>query len=139
MIPPLRNWRPQHLLGAWTTYWVGLVGVTLGPAMLKIWQVTQNDAAKSSVTAGFDGGNLRLDVLTGTTPVWAGTASVMSVAMLIAIPPLLLWVVWLFARPARTPDEPHLLTENRDFSPSPLTSRDKMPQDRSPSTHHDRP
>ena len=132
VIPSLRNWRPQQLLGAWATYWAGLVGVTLGPALFRVWQVTRDDSVKSSASAGFGDGMLHAEVLTGATTLWSGTASLTTVVLLVAVPPLVLWAVWLFVRPARTePSEPLLLDEPRDFN----AFHDARDKQRSPSSH----
>ncbi|MDB4914899.1 MAG: hypothetical protein JWM95_2543 [Gemmatimonadetes bacterium] len=126
----LRNLRPAHLLAAWTAYWIALVGVTVGPAIVKIWQVTRDTRPQSSVSAGFGDGNLNLQVLKGTATVWAGSASMSTVALFIAVPPLLLWIAWLAARPRGThTPEPRLLSEQRDVRPAPHRHPDAVPNE----------
>ncbi len=97
----LERWRPKHLLAAWVAYWAGVVGVTLGSAIVSIVRVTGDAAGKGSVNAGYGDGAFNLNVVDAGTTVWSGTASMASVALWVAGPPLLLWLAWLFTRPPR--------------------------------------
>lgn len=97
----LRHWKPRHLLAAWSAYWAGLMLVTLGPAALAILRVTVPNGAKGSVSANFGDAGLQLVVKSGEVTTWFGQASVGSVALWLAAPPLLLWLAWLATRPAR--------------------------------------
>ena len=97
----LERWRPKHLLAAWVAWWAGLVGVTLGSAIVSIVRVTGDAAGKGSVNAGYGDGAFTLDVIDAGTTAWSGTASLTSVVLWVAGPPLLLWLAWLFTRPRR--------------------------------------
>jgi hypothetical protein len=96
----LSRWKPRHLLAAWSAYWAGLALVTLGPAALAILRVTVPEGAKGSVAANFGDAGLELIVKTGEVTTWVGHASVVSIALWLAAPPLLLWIAWLATRPA---------------------------------------
>jgi threonine/homoserine/homoserine lactone efflux protein len=96
----LIRWKPRHLLAAWSTYWAGLALVTLGPAALAILRITVPEGAKGSVAANFGDAGLQLVVKSGDVTTWFGQASVSSVALWLAGPPLLLWLAWLAARPS---------------------------------------
>ena len=93
----------RALIGAWMTYWVALVLVTLGPAMLLLWRLSRPDQ-HGSASLGFDDGTLRLKILDGATTAWSGVATVGTIALWLAIPALIIWAIWLVAtRPASTP------------------------------------
>ena len=100
----MSQWKPRHLLAAWSTYWVGLVLVTLGPALISIMRVTIPKDAKGSVSASFNDSLFSLVVKAGETTTWSGSAQATSLALWIAGPPLLLWLAWLATRPARRAD-----------------------------------
>ena len=95
-----RRWRPGHLLLAWIVYWLALVGVTLGPALALAWRLSR-PGMHGRVSAGFDDRMLHLTVENGLRTVWTGAASVSTVALWLAGPPLLLWIVWLVLQPRR--------------------------------------
>jgi hypothetical protein len=97
----LSQWKPRHLLAAWSTYWAGLALVTLGPAALAILRVTVPEGAKGSVSANFGDAGLQLVVKAADATIWFGQASVVSVVTWLAAPPLLLWLAWLATRPRR--------------------------------------
>jgi hypothetical protein len=97
----LSQWKPRHLLAAWSAYWAGLVLVTLGPAAVAILRVTVPEGAKGSVSANVGDAGFQLVVKSGEATSWLGQASIASVALWLAAPPLLLWLAWLATRPRR--------------------------------------
>jgi hypothetical protein len=91
--PFLRRWRPWHLLLAWSVYWVALIVVKLGPAIAAGWRISRpgrHGSVSMSVTNGILSANLIEDART----VWSGASSLSHVALLAALPPLLIWMVW---------------------------------------------
>ena len=92
------RWRPRHLLLTWGAYWVALVLLALGPAAQAIWRLTR-PGEHGSVSADLDDGLLRLTVIGESAPVWTGSAPLGALALWVAGPPLLLWLVWLASRP----------------------------------------
>jgi hypothetical protein len=95
------QWKPRHLLAAWSAYWAGLGLVTLGPAAIAILRVTLPEGAKGSVAANVGDAGFQLAVKSGEITTWFGQASITSVALWLAAPPLLLWLAWLATRPRR--------------------------------------
>lgn len=79
----LRSFRPRHLLLSWCAYWLALVLVTVGPALL---------AGKTT---------------------WAGSISILTLVLLVAGPPLVLWFFWLAAS-ARTNNAEKNTTNGRN-------------------------
>lgn len=90
-----RRWRPHHLFLAWCAYWVCLVLVKLGPALLSVWRMSQEVHGKGSVSAGIQDGIMSAIVTDAGKTTWAGSISVLTLALLVAAPPLVLWLVWL--------------------------------------------
>lgn len=109
----LSRWRSRHLLTAWTVYWLALIGVTLGSAIRAILKVLP-EKAKGSVSAGFGDGGLHLNVTNAGRSVWDGTASLTTAVLWVAGPPLLMWLAWLIARPARPPVASELHANTQD-------------------------
>ena len=95
----LRRWRPRHLLLAWGAYWILALLVALRSAIPSIWRVTTDPDAHGSISAGVTDGIFSLSVIEGTEVVWQGSASVMSLVLWFAGPPLLLFLFWLAVRP----------------------------------------
>ena len=96
-----KRWKPSQLLLAWSAYWVGLVLVKLGPALLAGWRMSQHVNGHGSANANVGDGILSANIVDGGRTAWTGSISVLTLALLIAVPPLLIWLVWL-AAPSRT-------------------------------------
>ena len=92
----LSDWRPRHLLAAWCLYWIALALATLGPVVPKVWHATR-PGAHGSVSLSFGDGVFRLAVL-GAGTEWTGTAGVGALVLWLAVPPLVLWALWLASR-----------------------------------------
>ena len=112
--PFLRRWRPWHLLLAWSVYWVALIVLKLGPAIAAGWRISRpgrHGSVSMSVTNGILSANLIEDART----VWSGASSLSHVALLAALPPLLIWMVWAIGA-ARTNNagDNVLKTQRRD-------------------------
>ena len=97
----MRDLRPAHLLGAWATYWAGLVAVKLGPGIAAVTKM-QAPGAKGSATVSLDNDHLTAKVFEGTRLAWEATSSVTTVALWVVVPPLVIWGIWMATRPART-------------------------------------
>jgi hypothetical protein len=89
------------MLLAWAGYWLGLVLVKLSPAIAAGWRLSQQPNGHGSANAGFGDGILSATIIDSGRTVLAGSISVLTLALLVAVPPLLLWLVWL-AGSART-------------------------------------
>ena len=94
----LRRWKPSQLLLGWAAYWVGLIGVTLGPAIRASWRATRLPDNHGTITASFDNGALSYSVIEEGVKTWSGSVPFSTVMLWLVGPPLLLWVVWLIVR-----------------------------------------
>lgn len=106
----LSRWRAKHLLGAWVAYWIALFAVTLSPALVATIRAVSGPAGHGKIDVSSDGGSL-VARITGDGVAWSGSTSLASIALWIAGPPLLLWLVWLVTR--RVPaseSEPYRIT-----------------------------
>jgi hypothetical protein len=114
----ITQWRPRDLLAAWCVWWVGVVGVTLGGALLAITRVTRGAGEHGSVSAGFDNSTLSLTVINAGKTVWAGSASLLSIVLVLCGPPLVLWLLWIRSRnryPSLKDTGAHLLNRPADL------------------------
>ena len=98
----LRRWRPRHLLLAWSAYWAALAAVALAPALKALARLT-GPGEHGTVSASFADGVLQVSIASPSAPAWTGGVAVGTLALWVAIPPLLLWLLWLARRPSRGP------------------------------------
>src|SRR5207244_11254446 len=96
--------RAGHLLPAGAGYWMARVVVPLATAMPILRRVTRADA-HGSASVSVDQSGFHASVLDGTTAVWQVNFSILTMVLWAAIPPLLLWGLWLLAQSRR--DKPH--------------------------------
>ncbi|HJP59120.1 MAG TPA: hypothetical protein VJ865_03955 [Gemmatimonadaceae bacterium] len=92
-----RRFRVRNLLLAWSTYWLALIAVGLSPAIAAIWRVSQLPHGRGSVNAGVSDGGLSATVLQDGVTTYKGSISLLAVTLLIALPPLVMWAVFLFS------------------------------------------
>ena len=93
----LRRWQAKHLLLAWSAYWIVLAAVSLRGAIAAASRALAAEQGKGSMSASIDNGMLTLHAA-GNGSTWSGSASLTSIALWIAGPPLILWLVWLVTR-----------------------------------------
>lgn len=93
-----RQFRVRNLLLAWSTYWLALIVVGLSPAIAAIWRVSQAGRG-SRVNAGFGDGGLSATVIQHGVTTYSGSISLLSVALLVALPPLVMWLIFLLTAP----------------------------------------
>ena len=98
----LRRWQAKHLLLAWAVYWVVLALVALRPALSIITRALSGPEGHGSISADVSNGIANLNVAFEGQR-WTGSTSLTSLALWIAGPPLLLWLVWLVTRRAPAP------------------------------------
>jgi len=93
----LSRWRPAHLFLAWTTYWLALLIVAIGPAIPAILRATAKDA-HGEINVSFGNSVFSLTVKQAGQLTWSGSSHALAAALWIGIPPLVLWILWLSAR-----------------------------------------
>lgn len=98
MLRSFRQWSPRALFLSWGVYWLVLLAVGLGPIIGPIWRATHG-ATGSSVKASFSNTIVSLTVTQAGQTTWTGSISVITVALWVAVPPLLLWMLWAGTRP----------------------------------------
>ena len=88
------RWRPRHLLLAWCAYWVGLILVTLHSLLPVLWRISNEDA-HGRVNAGFGDAGFQLTVFESGQTTFSGSISFLHLTLLVAVPPLIIWLAWL--------------------------------------------
>jgi hypothetical protein len=86
-------------LGAWAVYWIGLVLVSLGPGLFAAARVLGAPKGHGKIDVSMSDGTFTANVV-GDALHWTGSASLMSIVLWLAGPPLLLWLLWLVTRRA---------------------------------------
>ncbi len=94
-----RRLRPRDLFASWAVYWL-LLSLQLIPALSAIWRATQSPD-KGEVTASVGDWMVTLTVTLGGQTIWTGARHMLALALLIAGPPLALWLLWVAQRPRR--------------------------------------
>ena len=101
----MRSWfrrsRPWQLFLSWSLYWLGLALVTLMPAIEAAWRMSQQANEHGSANAGVTDGILSASIVEGGRTMWTGSIHLFNLALLVGIPPLILWLLWLIGA-ART-------------------------------------
>ena len=95
MIGLLRRQGGMSVMVASLVYWALLTTVGLGPAIPAIWRATHapDGTSNISVSAGNQGISLVVSILGQST--WTGSIRLITLALLIAVPPLAMWFAWL--------------------------------------------
>ncbi|MFI5231417.1 MAG: hypothetical protein ACHQSE_02775 [Gemmatimonadales bacterium] len=99
MPSPFARWRVRHLVASWVGYWVVLAAVTLAPAAVAIWKVSR-EGAKGNANVSLGNGVLHANVTVAGSTTWELTVAMTTLALMLAGPPLLLWVWWLLSASA---------------------------------------
>jgi hypothetical protein len=74
---------------------------TLWPAIAAGWRISQQAHGNASASAGFSNDIINATILDSGKTTWAGSITAVHLALLIAGPPLILWLIWLM-RASRT-------------------------------------
>lgn len=93
----LSRWKAKYLLGSWIAYWMALLLLGLGSVMPAIWRISR-EGVKSSASVNFGDGGFTGSIMEGATTIWSGAISFRSLVLLFALPPLILWALWLFSQ-----------------------------------------
>ena len=124
----LRHWRPRHLMASWCVYWVALIGVTMGNALVAISRAAGAGNGQGNVSVNLSNTDWSLTATLAGKTLWTGTASLLTIAVALAGPPLAIWVLWLRARGRETPREQALLGDAADVPVSEQRERAKASQ-----------
>ena len=93
----MRKWRLRHLLFSWFAYWLTMVSIKLGSAIAAAWVASQGPPRTSEIT--FNWGNedgILFEVLSRGEVLWRGTTTIATVIGWAVVPPLILWMLWLW-------------------------------------------
>jgi len=94
----LANWQPRHLIGISLGYWAALGVATLRDAAGALWRVSQLPEGQASVAASYADGLLTATASEAGRAIWTGMVTPADLLLRIAGPPLLLVLVWFWAR-----------------------------------------
>lgn len=94
----LRRLRTRDLFAAWGVYWAAL-SLQLIPFASAIWHATHVGEAKGEVSASLGDWVFSVVVKVGGQPTYTGSRHLLGLALLIAGPPLALWLLWVAVRP----------------------------------------
>ena len=89
------RWRFRHLAFAWVGYWAALAVITLSDAVAAIWHVTNLPGGHGNISIAFDSAVIRLLVKQDAATIWTGRASIVEIALWVAVPPMMVWGIWL--------------------------------------------
>jgi len=81
---PFRQWQPRHLFRSWFAYWLVLLAAVAWRPLLEYWRISRSPTGHGTVGVNYSGGMLPL-------------------ALWIAGPPLVLFLLWLATR-SRAPE-----------------------------------
>lgn len=131
----LQRWKAGTLLAAWVAWWVALVGVTVGPGLLRAWRLTREAGSHGTMLASIDGSKLllRINDAGRGSGVWSFETSLAIALAWIAGPPLVLWLLWLVSRPRRatlSAADATMLAEPPSSTPRKEERFDRMRADR---------
>ena len=93
----LSRWRPRHLLLAWGAYWIALLAISSASALRAALAATSAPDGHGSISVNMANGVLTL-LAKSDTSTYTGSASLLSIALWVAGPPLLLFVLWAATR-----------------------------------------
>src|SRR6476620_8519301 len=93
----------RALIGGWAAYWAVIAAVKLGPAAAAIYRATQGPEGQGSFSLNFGNGGFTLTVIERGVTTFTGTASLLSIALWVAGPPLVSWIVWAMKRKNEQP------------------------------------
>ena len=98
----LSRWTPGNLMAGWSTYWVALVLAIIGPAIPMLWRLSK-DGSHGDASVSMGDGALKIVISEGLSHIWKQQIGLTSLALAIAIPPLILWGFWLRAQRKEPP------------------------------------
>jgi hypothetical protein len=97
MSSPRRWWRPRNLFLAWCGYWIALLAVTVAKPLAAAIRLAQDPKSHGNAAISFGNGVFTANISQAGQPSWTGSVSVLTLTLLVAGPPLLLWLMWFIA------------------------------------------
>ncbi|HEV8215244.1 MAG TPA: hypothetical protein VGP95_05400 [Gemmatimonadaceae bacterium] len=97
----LRSWSAGKLFTSWIAYWILLLAIGLAPAIGPIWRATHAEPDKGSLNMSFGSDGFSLNVLKDGATLYSASIHLLPLALLVAGPPLLLWLLWVASRSKR--------------------------------------
>lgn len=101
-MPFLESMSRWKLFGSWLAYWALLIVVGLGPAIPPIWRATHAGPDQGSIQLSFGNGGFLLKVFDAGATIYSGSIHFLPFALLVAGPPLALWLTWRRSRSHRS-------------------------------------
>ena len=101
MLRFLSRWRPGHLLAVWSAYWLGLAAAVVTPVLLAIHRASLTGAAPGTTDLSLslsDKAGFTVTITQAGRAWFEASVAPLSATLAIAIPPLVLWTAWLYAR-----------------------------------------
>src|SRR5438067_7477990 len=121
----MKIWKPKHLLMGWIAWWSALALWGIGSTLPAVWRATRPNAVGNiNVSCGDAGFSATVSQAGHTT--WQGTVSLTMLSLLIAAPPLLMWLFWLRSSHSR-PSEVDVIGQAAE--PFDVTSREHSRSD----------
>ena len=105
MTEPPRRWSATKLLLSWLAYWTAVTAIKLGPGLRAAWRASNGPEGQGDINVSFGSAGIHIGVTQFGPTTWSGTASLLTLALWIAGPPLALWSAWMFANSRPQPDE----------------------------------
>jgi hypothetical protein len=100
MFRSLRHWSPRALFLSWGLYWLALLAIGLARIAPPIWRATHGPTGTTSaVNLSFSNTIASLTVTQAGQTTWTGSISLITMALWVAVPPLVLWMLWAATRP----------------------------------------
>lgn len=121
----LRRLRPRHLLSLWIGWWIVLVGSWIIPALPAIQRVRSAPKDASHLTIGINGDFITGRALLHDQVLWDSQIGFTAFLLWVSVPPLLLFLAWLAARPHRGSTPRAELTEG-DAPANPIRQSDRV-------------
>jgi hypothetical protein len=82
------------------------VGITLARPIAALSRLGADANSHGSANVSFGNGTFTAKISQAGQPTWVGSVSVITLALLVAVPPLLLWLMWLIGA-SRTNNAEH--------------------------------
>lgn len=102
MLKFLRGMSAGKLFASWIVYWILLIAVGLRSAIGAIWRVSGAAPGQGSASLGFNDGAFSINVIEAGKTIYSGSIHVLPLTLLVAGPPLVLWLLWFASRSRRS-------------------------------------